>query len=72
VVCHTTGVVGVFCLTECLVDFTAGTILEKFKNEAAAQAVERVLKKLSGEKAAEILAVRCPIIFIGYLLISSK
>lgn len=39
------------------VDFTAATILDKFQNEQAAQAVERVLKKLSTEKAAEILSV---------------
>jgi hypothetical protein len=39
-------------------DFTAATILDKFKNDAAAQSVERVLKKLSSQKAAEILAVR--------------
>ncbi|KIM87836.1 hypothetical protein PILCRDRAFT_814554 [Piloderma croceum F 1598] len=43
---------------EALRDFTAGTILEKFQNDNAAQAVERVLKKLSTEKAAEILATR--------------
>lgn len=39
-------------------DFTAATILEKFQNETAAQAVERVLKKLAMEKAQSILAVR--------------
>ena len=39
------------------VDYTAATILDKFQNEAASQAVERVLKKMSGEKATEILAV---------------
>lgn len=43
---------------EALRDFTAATILDKFQNENAAQAVERVLKRLSTEKAAEILAVR--------------
>jgi len=43
---------------EALRDFTAATILDKFKNEGAAQAVERVLKKISNEKAAEILATR--------------
>jgi len=43
---------------EALRDFTAATILDKFKNEGAGQAVERVLKKLSNEKAAEILATR--------------
>jgi import receptor subunit TOM70 len=49
------------------VDFTAATILDKFKNEGAGQAVERVLKKLSNEKAAEILAVSGrAIIFIKF------
>ncbi|THH16088.1 hypothetical protein EW146_g4502 [Bondarzewia mesenterica] len=42
---------------ESLRDYTASTILDNFRNETAAQAVERVLKKLSTEKAAEILAV---------------
>lgn len=38
-------------------DFTAATILDKFQNENATQAVERVLKKIATEKATEILAV---------------
>ncbi|KZT66949.1 TPR-like protein [Daedalea quercina L-15889] len=42
---------------EALRDYTAATILNKFQNEAAAQSVERVLKKLAGSKAQEILAV---------------
>lgn len=41
-------------------DYTAATILNKFQNEAAAQSVERVLKKLAGEKAQAILSV-CPL-----------
>jgi import receptor subunit TOM70 len=41
-------------------DFTAATILEKFQNETAAQAVERVLKKLAVEKAQSILTTREP------------
>ncbi|KAF7329236.1 ADP/ATP carrier receptor [Mycena kentingensis (nom. inval.)] len=45
---------------EALRDFTAATILEKFANQNAAAAVERVLKKLTAEKAAEILASREP------------
>ncbi|KAG0698788.1 mitochondrial outer membrane translocase receptor TOM70 [Suillus ampliporus] len=45
---------------EALRDFTAATILEKFQNETAAQAVERVLKKIATEKAAGILATREP------------
>ena len=40
------------------VDYTAATILDGFQNEKAAQAVERVLKKLSSTKAAEIIKVR--------------
>ncbi|KAG9312498.1 hypothetical protein JVU11DRAFT_6888 [Chiua virens] len=45
---------------EALRDFTAATILEKFQNETAAQAVERVLKKLATEKARSIVATREP------------
>ncbi|KAF9240837.1 mitochondrial outer membrane translocase receptor TOM70 [Melanogaster broomeanus] len=45
---------------EALRDFTAATILEKFQNEAAAQSVERVLKKLAAEKAHAIFATREP------------
>ncbi|EPQ53265.1 mitochondrial outer membrane translocase receptor TOM70 [Gloeophyllum trabeum ATCC 11539] len=45
-------------LEESLRDFTAATILDKFQNESSAQSVERVLKKLSTRKAAEILANR--------------
>ncbi|KAF8834259.1 mitochondrial outer membrane translocase receptor TOM70 [Paxillus ammoniavirescens] len=45
---------------ESLRDFTAATILEKFQNEAAAQAVERVLKKLATDRAHTILATREP------------
>ncbi|KAF8551079.1 ADP ATP carrier receptor [Imleria badia] len=45
---------------EALRDFTAATILEKFQNETAAQAVERVLKKLAVDRAQSILATREP------------
>ncbi|KAJ3566202.1 hypothetical protein NP233_g7147 [Leucocoprinus birnbaumii] len=45
---------------EALRDFTAATILDKFQNQATAAAVERVLKKLSTEKAAEIIKNREP------------
>ena len=38
-------------------DFTAATILESFRNENAAQSVERVLKKLATKKAEEVLSV---------------
>jgi import receptor subunit TOM70 len=44
-----------------LSDYTATTILGKFQNDAAGRSVERVLEKLSKQKAAEILAVSsCP------------
>ena len=36
-------------------DYTAVTILERFQNEAAAQSVERVLKKLATEKSQIVL-----------------
>jgi import receptor subunit TOM70 len=39
-------------------DFTAATILDKFQNEAAAQSVERVLKKYTAEDAVKILQSR--------------
>ncbi|KAF8876057.1 mitochondrial outer membrane translocase receptor TOM70 [Infundibulicybe gibba] len=45
---------------EALRDFTAATILDKFANQAAANSVERVLKKLSTKKASEIIAKREP------------
>ena len=38
-------------------DYTAAAILDKFQNMAAAEAVERVLKKLSTNKAQQIFAV---------------
>ncbi|KAJ7302106.1 hypothetical protein DFH08DRAFT_94254 [Mycena albidolilacea] len=45
---------------DALRDFTAATILNKFTDQNAAQSVERVLKKLTGEKSAEILLKREP------------
>ncbi|KIN96730.1 hypothetical protein M404DRAFT_32971 [Pisolithus tinctorius Marx 270] len=45
---------------EALRDFTAATVLDEFQNEAAAQSVERVLKKLVTEKAQTIAATRDP------------
>ncbi|KAJ7079367.1 hypothetical protein C8R43DRAFT_1053150 [Mycena crocata] len=45
---------------EALRDFTAATILDKFTNQSAAQSVERVLKKLTTVKSADILATREP------------
>ncbi|TFY77935.1 hypothetical protein EWM64_g6076 [Hericium alpestre] len=43
---------------EALRDYTAATILDKFQNDSTAAAVERVLKKLTTAKAAEIMATR--------------
>ncbi|KAJ6632484.1 hypothetical protein B0H10DRAFT_2206835 [Mycena sp. CBHHK59/15] len=51
---------GLHHYVEALRDFTAATILDKFTNQTAAQSVERVLKKISGEKSAEILSHREP------------
>ena len=55
-------------VNEIPVDFTAAAILDKFQNENAAQAVDRVLKKLSSEKAAEIIAVSSPATLIEFYL----
>ena len=38
-------------------DFTAATILDRFQNQTTANAVERVLKMLSAEKARDLLSV---------------
>jgi import receptor subunit TOM70 len=48
------------CVAHPSPDFTAATILNKFTDQNAAQSVERVLKKLTGEKSAEILLKREP------------
>ncbi|EIW52732.1 ADP/ATP carrier receptor, partial [Trametes versicolor FP-101664 SS1] len=45
---------------EALRDFTAAAILDKFQNMSAAESVERVLKKLATDKAAEIYVTREP------------
>lgn len=45
---------------EALQDFTAVTIIDRFKSETSAQAVERVLKKLAESLATKILAEREP------------
>ncbi|OJT10804.1 Mitochondrial import receptor subunit tom70 [Trametes pubescens] len=45
---------------DALRDFTAAAILDKFQNMSAAESVERVLKKLATDKAAEIYATREP------------
>ncbi|KAH8813797.1 hypothetical protein DL96DRAFT_1625416 [Flagelloscypha sp. PMI_526] len=47
-------------LEEALRDFTASTILLNFTDNVTSNAVERVLKKLGSEKAAEILSTREP------------
>lgn len=44
-------------------DFTATSILEKFSKQETVQAVERILKLYSAEKAKEILIVRAPTSF---------
>ncbi|RXW19033.1 hypothetical protein EST38_g6833 [Candolleomyces aberdarensis] len=43
---------------EALRDYTAATILDKFQNATTAQAVERVLKSIATDKAAELLKDR--------------
>ncbi|KAI0773196.1 ADP/ATP carrier receptor [Trametes elegans] len=45
-------------LEEALRDFTAAAILDKFQNMAAAESVERVLKKLATAKAQQIYSSR--------------
>ncbi|KAE9378116.1 mitochondrial precursor protein [Stipitochalara longipes BDJ] len=42
--------------SEALLDFTASCIIDGFRNEASAQAVERLLKKVAEAKGKEILA----------------
>ncbi|KAJ8091745.1 TOM (translocase of outer membrane) complex component [Marasmius tenuissimus] len=46
--------------SEALRDFTAATILNKFSDQTAANAVERVLKEMSTREAKQILATRAP------------
>ncbi|KAJ0284920.1 hypothetical protein COL922a_006410 [Colletotrichum nupharicola] len=43
---------------EALLDFTASCIIDSFKNENSAQAVERLLKKFAEQKAQEMMANR--------------
>ncbi|KZO97277.1 mitochondrial outer membrane translocase receptor TOM70 [Calocera viscosa TUFC12733] len=45
---------------DALHDFTAATILDRFKNETSAQAMERVLKKVANKRMVEILSTREP------------
>lgn len=42
--------------SEALLDYTASCIIDAFRNDASAQAVERLLKKVAEAKAASILA----------------
>ncbi|WDK20405.1 import receptor [Colletotrichum graminicola] len=44
--------------SEALLDFTASCIIDSFKNESSAQAVERLLKKFAEQKAQEMMADR--------------
>ena len=44
-------------LTASTSDFTAATILDEFRNQATASAVERVLKAMSTKRAKEIMEV---------------
>ncbi|KAK4162577.1 hypothetical protein QBC43DRAFT_73927 [Cladorrhinum sp. PSN259] len=44
--------------SEALLDFTASCIIDGFRNEQSAQAVERLLKKFADSKAKEILATK--------------
>lgn len=47
-------------LSKSLIDFTAVAILSQFKDTAAAQSVDRVLKNLATSKAQDILRTREP------------
>lgn len=44
--------------SEALLDFTASCIIDEFQNQASAQAVERLLKKVAEKKGKEILATK--------------
>ncbi|KAK0727074.1 hypothetical protein B0T26DRAFT_640056 [Lasiosphaeria miniovina] len=46
--------------SEALLDFTASCIIDGFRNEQSAQAVERLLKKFADSRAKEILASKPP------------
>ncbi|RYP64950.1 hypothetical protein DL771_008519 [Monosporascus sp. 5C6A] len=46
--------------SEALLDFTASCIIDEFKNEASAAAVERLLKKVAEQKAEDILKSKDP------------
>ncbi|KAK4453823.1 mitochondrial outer membrane 72K protein [Podospora aff. communis PSN243] len=46
--------------SEALLDFTASCIIDGFRNEQSANAVERLLKKFAETKAKEILSTKAP------------
>ncbi|KAK5987555.1 Mitochondrial import receptor subunit tom70 [Cladobotryum mycophilum] len=62
--------------SEALLDFTASCIIDNFKSESTAQAVERLLKVFAEHKAKEVMASRPPKlpspIFVGNYLQSFR
>ncbi|KAK8098264.1 TOM (translocase of outer membrane) complex component [Apiospora kogelbergensis] len=46
--------------SDALLDFTASCIIDEFKNESSANAVERLLKKVAEQKAEEIIKSKNP------------
>lgn len=62
--------------SEALLDFTASCIIDNFKSDSTAQAVERLLKAYAEEQAKEIMASRPPKlpspIFVGNYLQSFR
>ena len=62
--------------SEALLDFTASCIIDNFKNDSTAQAVERLLKTFAEEQAKDMLASRPPKlpspIFVGNYLQSFR
>lgn len=62
--------------SEALLDFTASCIIDNFKSESTAQAVERLLKAFAEQKAKEMMASRPPKlpspIFVGNYLQSFR
>lgn len=62
--------------SESLLDYTASCIIDSFKNDSSAQAVERLLKKFAESKAKEIMATKEPKLpsptFIGNYLQSFR
>lgn len=62
--------------SEALLDFTASCIIDNFKSESTAQAVERLLKTFAEQKAKEMMASRPPKmpspVFVGNYLQSFR